>query len=204
MQKYGYSGKGLGRNEDGIREPIHVEKKTSFQQSQLNRSLWPKNTVLIAGDSMLNHIRERQLSTRNMPVKVRANPGATIEDMRHHLTALLRKKPTYVILHASANDAPNENKTAEGIYYELLDLKKYAECLVPGVKVILSCPMIRNDDCNANAKVIHIRAMLRSSGMDIITNENIGFELLNLKGLHLSNEGNRCFTANLGSYLTRL
>ena len=137
-------------------------------------------------------------------MKVRANPGATIDDMRHHLTALLRKKPTYVVLHASANDAPNENKTAEGIYNELLDLKKYVESLVPGVKVVLSCPMVRKDDSSANAKVIHIRAMLRSSGMDIITNENIGFGLLNLKGLHLTNEGNRCFTANLGSYLTRL
>ena len=203
MSKYGYTGKGLGRNEDGIREPIQVEKKTSFQQHKQNRSVWPRNTVLITGDSMLNHIQERQLSTRGMPVKVRANPGATIDDMRHHLTALLRKKPTYVILHVSTNDAHDEAKNPEDIFDELLDLKRYVESLVPGVKVMLSCPIVRKDDGIANAKVIHIRSMLRASGMEIITNENIGFGLLTTRGLHLSNQGNRCFTANLGNSLQR-
>ena len=33
--------------------------------------LWPKNTVLIAGDSMINGINEKRISTNFKSVKVR-------------------------------------------------------------------------------------------------------------------------------------
>ena len=75
---------------------------------------------------------------------------------------------------------------------------------MPGVKVTLSCPIVRRDDGRANAKMIHLRSMLKTSGLDIITNENIGFEHLGKRGLHFTQEGNRCFNSNLAKYLKRL
>lgn len=124
--------------------------------------------------------------------------------MRYHLTALLRKKPTYLVLHACTNDASVKDKSAEEIYENLINLKTYAEEQLPSVKVIISCPIIRKDNPTANIKVIHIRAMLRTSGLDIITNENVGPEYLGKQGLHLSEKGNGKFAVNLITCLKRL
>ena len=42
---------------------------------------WPKNTILIAGDSMINVINEKRNSTNFKSVKVRRFSGATIDDI---------------------------------------------------------------------------------------------------------------------------
>ena len=42
---------------------------------------WPKNTILIAGDSMINVINEKRISTNFKSVKVRYFSGPTIDDM---------------------------------------------------------------------------------------------------------------------------
>ena len=47
---------------------------------------WPKNTILIAGDSMINGINEKRISTNFKSVKVRCFSGATIDDMYFNLT----------------------------------------------------------------------------------------------------------------------
>ena len=168
--------------------------------SHPEKNEWPKGTVLIAGDSMIGGIDEKRLS-RNRCVKVRTHPGATLQDMGHHLTALLRKRPTYVLLHAGTNDAPDKDKTAESIFQEILDLKSYIESIIPGVKVTISCPIIRKDEHAANVKVIHLRALLRTSGLDIVANENVGMDLLGRKGVHLNQKGTRCLASNIIEYL---
>ena len=53
---------------------------------------WPKNKILIAGDSMINEINEKRISTNFKSVKVRGFSGATIDDMFFNLIPLLRKK----------------------------------------------------------------------------------------------------------------
>ena len=192
MSKYGYQGKGLGKKEDGITEPIVGKKKTAFDSSDTDVAwdAWPKNTVLFAGDSMYNQIDERRIARSVMGkfrVKVRAHPGATVGDMKHHLTAWLRKRPSHLVIHVGTNDATNKKSTAEEIYNELLELKAYAESIVPGIRVFISCPIVRRDDKSANMKVISVRAKLRAAKInDLITNENIGMDLLGKRGLHLS------------------
>ena len=52
---------------------------------------WPKDTILIAGDSMINGINEKRISTNFKSVKVRCFSGATIDDMYFNLIPLLRK-----------------------------------------------------------------------------------------------------------------
>ena len=207
MRKYGYKeGKGLGKREDGITEPIQGNRKVTFCNDQPSKDSWPKNTVLFAGDSMYNNIDEKRIG-RNVKrnVKVRAHPGATTQDMQHHLTALLRKQPSHLVLHVGANDASNDDKRAEDIVNEILELKHFAESLVSGIKVAISCPITRTDNHKANVKVIHIRALLRTSGInDIIVNDNIGVDMLGKKGLHLSNKGVGNLARNMIEYLKSL
>ena len=52
---------------------------------------WPKNTILIAGDSMSNGINEKRFSTNFKSVKVRRFSDATIDNMCFNLIPLLKK-----------------------------------------------------------------------------------------------------------------
>ena len=65
---------------------------------------WPKNTILIAGDSMINGINEKRISTKFKSVKVRCFSRATIDDMYFNLISLLREKPAALVLHAGTNN----------------------------------------------------------------------------------------------------
>ena len=197
LERNGYNGGGLGRYGNGIAKPIEVERKSCFDLSKDNEEnenkdtqkhiqipdeptnvhVWPENTILIAGDSMLHGINEKRLS-KDWNVKVRAHSGATIRDMYDHLNALLRKKPRHLILHVGANDAPNREKTADMIFDELIKLKLFAEAKVPNIKVIISCPIVRRDNEVANIKVLHLRHKLRKSGLDIISNERVTYNEL--------------------------
>ena len=55
---------------------------------------WPKNTILIAWDSMINGINEKPIPTNFESVKVRCFSGTKIDDMYFNLIPLLRKKNT--------------------------------------------------------------------------------------------------------------
>ena len=46
---------------------------------------WLKNTILIAGDSMINGINEKRISTNFKSVRVRCFSAATIDDMYFNL-----------------------------------------------------------------------------------------------------------------------
>ena len=65
---------------------------------------WPKNTILIAENSMINGINEKRISTNFRSVKVRCFSGATIDGMYFNLIPLLRKKPTALVLHVGTNN----------------------------------------------------------------------------------------------------
>ena len=81
---------------------------------------WPKNTILIAGDSMINGINEKRISTNFKSVKVRCLSGVTIDDMYFNLIPLLRKKPAALVLHVGTDNSLNE--ISSQIYDKLLNL----------------------------------------------------------------------------------
>ena len=82
-----------------------------------------KKNILITGDSILNNIDEKGISTKiaNVLVKVRPFSGATIDDMYSYMQPLLLKNPKTIILHIGTNDAPN--KTSQDIVNSLLDMR---------------------------------------------------------------------------------
>ena len=59
---------------------------------------WRENTVLIDGDSIISGLVEDRLS-KNKSIKVRAFPGARINNFYSYLLPLLNKEPTKIIVH---------------------------------------------------------------------------------------------------------
>ena len=201
MEKQGHQpGLGLGKMANGIVKPISAEKRT-FATNKY--PTWPKNTVLIAGDSMIGGVQGKRMSSR-FNVQVRSHPGATTIDMHDHLSALLRKRPDHLILHAATNDAVDVDTCADDIFDRLMDLKAFAESRVPGIKVTLSCPTLRTDDGMANAKLVQVKNRLKRSGVCIISNECISYDDLSLVGLHLKPSGTRKLAGNMIAHMRRL
>ena len=105
--------------------------------------------------------------------------------MYDHLNAYLRKQPKYLI-HITTNDASIKDKTSDIIFKQILQLKRYMENKVHGIEVTISCPIICFDNGLANLKIIHLRNKLKTENMSIIDNENIWYECLGQKGLHMT------------------
>ena len=221
MKKMNYGGKGLGKSENGIIEPImpSVNRGLSklllggYSQSMSNSNLdlntkehvqnnytkpWPKGTTLITGDSILCGIEEKRLKK----AKVRVFLGACVEDMYHYLTPLLKKKPTNIILHIGSNDAPY--KSSANILMEIMDLKKNILSLLPMVNIHFSLPTLRVDNAKANEVLRELEGKLKSVCKDTISNSNVDRGCLGKKGLHLNPKGSGRLAINFISLMRRL
>ena len=155
---------------------------------------WPKGTCVITGDSMLEGIDERRMSSKRL-VKVRSFPGATIDDMKHYLIPILAKKPDHIILHVGTNDATNSEGRV--IVDKLLQLKFFILEKLPLVNVIISKPIHRADAKKLTDVVSDVNSKLDELSIDMIENVNIVKDHLNAKGLHLNRKGILVFAKNL-------
>ena len=93
---------------------IAINKNNQLQNKE--GGVWPRNTILITGDSMLSNINERTLS-RKYKTKIRSFPGATVSDMFDYIKPLLKKRPEKIILVIGANDI--EHKMYQEIIAEI-------------------------------------------------------------------------------------
>ena len=88
---------------------------------------------------------------RTIWVKVRNFSIANVEDIRHNLMSIIRKKPSHLVIHAGTSDA--KRFTSREILDQLLNLKKIVSEQVPDCKVIISTPIIRSDEGKAGLTV---------------------------------------------------
>ena len=96
-------------------EEVKKKKKEEFYGSKesylkdddtsSSQDLYRRNTIVIAGDSIINGDIEDRLRRKNHEVKARNFPGANVEDIQHNLMPIIRKKPRYLIIHAGTIDA---------------------------------------------------------------------------------------------------
>ena len=150
---------------------------------------WEDDTILITGNSIINNIDEKGISTKiaNVPVKVRPFSGATIDDMYNYIQPLLQKKPKTIILHIGTNDAPN--KTSQDIVNSLLDMRSFIVKKLPECKVVLSTPVKRTDNGKAMYTLIKVNKVLHELKIDMVDNDNVTDKHLSRKGLHLNMKG---------------
>ena len=149
MQNMGYKGEGLGKSENGIKEPI------SSKPHELDKG--DAKLLYILSSSMLNQMDENRLSKGNMKVKVRCHGGCTVKCAYTHLPEMFRAKPDYLLLHIGSNDCTS--KTSDEVLNEIKQLIKYILKTLPCVTILLSLPIVRAD--NARASVIQKNLKLK-------------------------------------------
>ena len=115
---------------------------------------------------------------------------ATVDDMKDHVIPLLRKEPSFVIIHAGTSDAPY--LTSRKILDNLLTLKSFATDNLPNCKVVIS-----TDDGKAALTVTQLTNHLLQLDINIIDNRNINARNLGNTGLHLDPKGTSRLAKNL-------
>ncbi len=163
---------------------------------------WPRGTTLITGDSILNNIQEDRIGGRNRPVKVRAFPGATIEDLYDYLTPLLKKEPTNIILHAGSNNSTSED--AQTIIDKLLLLRRHIQAIVPNTGVYLSTPVLRMDNPRAGFVLRQVSDRLMTLNINCVDNDGIDASCVGQAGLHLNGRGAGKLAINFIKHMKRL
>ena len=76
-----------------------------------------RETVVVAGDSILKFVKGWELSNAERNVSVKSFSGATLNDMTDFLKPTSRKQPDKLIIHASTNDLrrSNPNEVADRV-----------------------------------------------------------------------------------------
>ena len=180
-------------NDTAIIESDTGEYKVNYiYEKPLNHeAIWRKGTILIVGDSMLYGIEENKLKN----AKVRVFPGASIEDLVYHLTPLLRKNPSTVIIHIGTNNCVYDNSSE--IIGKLKNLKVFISNQIPNCKIILSSLIKRNDIAKAQMTVKLVNEKLKNLNTEIMDNSNIDWSHIGRKGLHLTPHGTGKLAVNI-------
>ena len=175
---------------------ISRDKSLNIDQNKKenNTHSWPKGTYLIAGDSMVEGIDKRIMSSKRV-IKVRKFPKASISNMYYYLTPLLEKKPDHLILHVGTNDVVKYE--GKEIVDKLLQLKSFIQEKLPTTNVILSKPIMRADTKQREKVVTDVDDKLGELNIDIIDNGNLHGNHLNGKILHLNGKGILLYAKNL-------
>ena len=143
--------------------------------------VWPKNTVLITGDSMLT--------------KFRSFPGARVSDMFDYLKPLLRKKPGKIILVIGAKDV--ERNSAQTIMSEIRALTQFIHESIPHCHVVISEIFKRTDKKNLNGTINEYNKMLKTINCDTLRQQNITLDHLGKRGFYLNFSGSKRLATNI-------
>ena len=97
-------------------------------------------TIEIIGDSMLNNINARGISNKRN-VKVFNHPGATCEDLKHHINPSIKRKPNILICHIGTNDLSKNVDTITELQTIINRVKRKS----PHSKLAFSSCLVRKD-----------------------------------------------------------
>ena len=151
------------------REPETISKE-SPKESEYgdNPKEWPKGTVCVAGDSILNRMDEKLLSRKRI-VNVTPFSEAVISNMYDLLKPVLKRNPDYIILHNGANYATRN--TANELLDKILALKSFVTRNNKNCKAIISTITMRVDDQQCGSVVNGVNEFLKELNIPIVNNK---------------------------------
>ena len=107
------------------------------------------------------------MSNKHGNVKIFHFSGTRIEDINQYTIPVIKKQPDYLIL-----QVPTTN-TSKKIVDDLLMLKSNISKQLPSYRIVLSKPVIRNDDGKANLTIRNVNKHLPALQSEFIKNDNI-------------------------------
>ena len=119
--------------------------------------------------------------------KVQVFPGASIEDLVYHLTPLLRKIPSAVVVHIGTNNCVYNNSRV--INGKLMNLKMFISSQIQNCKIVFSSLIKRNDNGKAQLMVNLVNEKLEDHQSNTVDISNIDLSHLGRKGLHMTPHG---------------
>ena len=184
LNKMGYKeGKGLGKAENAIKEPIKITEKLIHKHNNNEKS----KLMYILSDSMLSNIDPNRLSNKYLEVNKFSHGGCRIQCMYNHLPIIFMEKPDFIVLHIATNDCVNT--TSDEVIKVLGKLKVFMQKALPSCRIYISLPTMRTDNQKANTIRRNLKTKLRKINHFIMDNANISELHIAKKGLHLNSYG---------------
>ena len=159
-----------------------------------------KKRIFLVGDSIVNGIQEKGLSTKHN-IRIRRCPGDTTKDLVDHVKPIARKQPDLVLFHFGTNDITNEVNTEEHMQKAIDHLRKEA----PNTDIAVSLCTRRFDQPGADKKIASCNKVLKDicsrNNLRSIDNSNIDESCLGIKKLHLNRKGTSYLANNLKHFI---
>ena len=178
------------RNEDGRR--CNTAPKAANDNTKKN--------IFLVGDSIVNGIQEKGLSSKHN-IRIRRCPGDTTKDLVDHVKPIARKKPDLVLFHFGTNDITNEVNTEEHMQKAIDHLRKES----PNTDIAVSLCTKRFDRPGIDKKITSCNKVLRDicsrNNLRSIDNNNIDESCLGIKKLHLNRKGTSYLANNLKHFI---
>ena len=119
--------------------------------------------------------------------------------MYHHVKPILKRCPTYILLHCGTNNATYQN--AQIFLDSILNLKHFIETNLPSCTVVISTPVMSVDNKKANSIIKDLNGLLQKLDIPKINTENLDIQHLGKKGLHSNRRGPGRLVLNIIQYI---
>ena len=201
---------------------LHAEEQSEFTEIQSDQTKSdnsnnqrannrPQNAkesnptnVVIAGDSIIEHINAHKLSKADTKVRVSSFPGCTTLDMDDYIKPILRRKPDKLILHVGTNSLKGR-ETSSRCAQEIKTLTETISKSLPYTELAISSLITRSDDETMKNKVCQVNTELKQlcqqKNWKFIDNANITVNELNRSKIHLNKTGTKILATNFSKYI---
>lgn len=200
LNKMGYRGQGLGKDENGMKEVININPSNKFKAAETNLNEEKnRRKICILSDSMLNRLDGKRLSNDYVDVRLSCHGGCTLKCLYTHLPWAFSLQPEHIIINVGTNDCAK--KTSDEVLKELFDVKVYIQKVLPSCKIWFSLPLVRTDNKTANAIIRNLNVKMMKRSDMLLDNSNINERHLSRKGLHLNDHGTKLMAKNIISHI---
>lgn len=189
---------------DHVNEGLLTNNRSKVQgKNNQSQNKKDRKSVVIAGDSMIQHVHGWEMSNSEVSVAVKSFSGAKIDDMADFLQPVIRRSPDNIILHIGTNNIKDKD-SPDVLAAGISNLASMIIKKSPSTKVAISSLIVRRDR-NLSMKIKSVNKLLLSTcaanNWQFINNANLDESCLNQRGLHLNRKGSGILSRNFSNII---